>query len=309
MMMRTLLASVCIAISVKAQTVTLTPVEGGLKVEVDGQLFTQYVTATTYHQHLHPVIGPGGSSMTRVYPLPEGSKDDHPHHASMWIGHGDVNGLDFWTEAEDKGRVQHVEFGEIKSGTPIASFVARSRWVKPDGTEVCTDERLYEITALAGGARQIDCTVSLIASAGELTLGDTKEGTFAFRAAAWLSYEGDGATGKILNSEGGKDKKVWGKQARWVSFYGQDPASDVVSVTMMDHPQNLRHPTYWHARTYGLFAANPFGLHDFQKLPDKTLGQHIIPAGQKLTQKYRVLLQKGAADAAQLEAHWQQFAE
>jgi hypothetical protein len=297
-----------LAAAAQAQTVTLTPSDGGLDIKVDGTLFTRYVTATPHHPHFYPVIGAGGEGITRVYPLPEGAEDDHPHHASLWIGHGSVNGVDFWLEGSDRGVVKHTAFADVKAAGNTGSFVARNSWVTPEGTEVMTDERLYQVTALPDGARQIDCTVSFIAGQSEVVFGDTKEGTFAFRACASLSVEGQGAAGHILTSEGKKDKKVWGKTAKWISYYGPDPKGTVVSASFMDHPSNLRHPTPWHARTYGLLGANPFGLHDFQKSEDKSLGEHKLPAGSRLTQRYRVLLGKGEPVAADLDAAWAAFA-
>ena len=93
-----------------------------------------------------------------------------------------------------------------------------------------------------------------------------------------------------------------------MSYYGADPKGTEMVITMMDHPQNLRHPTPWHARDYGLLGANPFGLHDFERVKDNpTLGNHTIPAGGSLTQRYRILLQKGQPDQAALRRSFTQF--
>ena len=64
-----------------------------------------------------------------------------------------------------------------------------------------------------------------------------------------------------------------------------------------------------HARDYGLFASNPFGVHDFEKSDDKTKGNHTIKAGSSLTQKYRILLQKGDPNPVALNAAFQAFAK
>ena len=69
--------------------------------------------------------------------------------------------------------------------------------------------------------------------------------------------------GRMVNAEGKEtEKNVWGKQSPWVDYYGP-VAGKTVGVAIFDNPGNPRHPTYWHSRAYGLFAANPFGLHDF----------------------------------------------
>jgi hypothetical protein len=307
-MMRSLLF-LSLATAGISQTVTLTEHARGLRVEVDGQLFTDYVTDTPYHPHFYPIIGTGGVGITREYPLPAGAQDDHPHHASMWIGHGDVNGIDFWLEGSDRGRIQHTAFtGKSASGS-TAQFTATAQWLSPAGDPILSDERSYTISVLADGQRQMDCAVTFIASHGEVTFGDTKEGTFAFRVCSTLSLEGQGAAGKILTSEGVKNKKAWGKPARWITYYGPDPKGNEVSLSVLDHPQNLRHPTPWHARYYGLLGANPFGLHDFLKSEDKTLGQYVLSKGQRLTQRYRVLLGKGTPQAEALQAAWTAFSQ
>lgn len=292
-----------------SQTVTLREHARGLRVEVDGQLFTDYITDTPYHPHFYPIIGAGGVGITREYPLPAGAEDDHPHHASMWIGHGEVNGIDFWLEGENRGRIHHTGIISKSASGNAASFTASAEWLSPSGEVILTDERSYSLSALSDGQRQMDCAVTFIASHGDVTFGDTKEGTFAFRVCSTLSLEGPGAAGKILTSEGVKNKKAWGKPARWITYYGPDPKGTVVSLSVLDHPGNFRHPSPWHARYYGLLGANPFGLHDFQKSEDKTLGQHLLAKGQRLTQRYRVLLGKGEPLPDALHTAWTVFAQ
>ena len=169
-----------------------------------------------------------------------------------------------------------------------------------------TDERNITISAGEDNSRRIDFAITLKASHGEVVFGDTKEGTFAMRVCPSLSFEGEGAQGHIVNSNGKKDKSVWGKPAPWVTYFGPDPKGEPVNITIFDSGTNFRHPTWWHARTYGLFAANPFGKHDFEKLEDKTAGNYTLKAGESLTLRYRVLIRAGEPDAKVLES---EFAE
>jgi len=99
-------------------------------------------------------------------------------------------------------------------------------------------------------------------------------------------------TGHIINSEGVRDEATWGKRAAWCDYYGPVEGK-IVGIAIFDHPQNPRHPTWWHVRDYGLFAANPFGRHDFEKLPDKTAGNLVVPAGQSITFRYRFYVHEG----------------
>ncbi|MBL9113683.1 MAG: PmoA family protein [Verrucomicrobiaceae bacterium] len=288
--------------TLSAQTVTLTEDPTGLRIDVDGRPFTQYRTSGSQRPHLYPVIGPNDVAITREYPWSK--TDDHPHHSSIWIGHGKVNDTDFWLDGDENGRIQHTGFKDVTAAGSVASFTASSKWINPNGTAILQDERHIKVTALPQNARIIDITVMFEALDGEVIFQDTKEGTMAIRVAPVLSIrEG---TGKIITSAGIKNKKAWGTKAEWVSFYGPDPSGKPVSITMMDHPANLRHPTTWHARDYGLFAANPFGLHDFEKSDDETKGNFTLAPGSKLTQRYRILLQAGEPDLTALK---QQFAE
>ncbi len=49
--------------------------------------------------------------MTRGYPMEfhEGEKKDHPHHHSFWVAHGDVNGTDNWSIADNCGSTKQIE--------------------------------------------------------------------------------------------------------------------------------------------------------------------------------------------------------
>lgn len=301
-----LVAVLAMPLAAAAQKITLTPSDRGLRVEIDGKLFSEYRTTDAQRPYIYPIIGPSGENLARPYPMAEGGAKDHPHHRSMWFTHGGVNNTDFWGNGEKNGTIKHVGFDQIKAEGSVGSFVAKSNWVLASGESVMTDERTIRIEALAGGGATVDWTIKLIASAGDVTFNDTKEGSFALRLCPSLSIK-ESKEAHIITSEGAKDKKAWGTRAKWVSYYGPDPKGNAVSVTIFDHPQNLRHPTYWHARDYGLFAANPFGVHDFESDPDKTKGNHLLAKGQTMTQRYRVLIEAGSPDQAKLTERFAAF--
>jgi hypothetical protein len=147
---------------------------------------------------------------------------------------------------------------------------------------------------------------STLTAATEVKFGDTKEGSFALRVSPTLRHEGKVAKGHIANSEGQTDKKAWGKRARWVSYYGPDSSHKDVAITMMDHPSNYNHPTFWHARTYGLLTANPFGEKSFTKNGN---GNYTLKKGASLTQKYGLLMQTGTFKKDAVEKAYQAFAK
>jgi hypothetical protein len=141
----------------------------------------------------------------------------------------------------------------------------------------------------------MDFEITLFASNGPLTFGDTKEGTMAVRLAETMRLKGPVGHGHIINSAGVRDDATWGKRADWCDYYGP-VAGRTVGLAIFDHPDNPRHPTWWHVRDYGLFAANPFGRHDFEALRDvsqKDAGNLDVPAGQSLTFRYRFYFHEG----------------
>lgn len=309
-----LLAALLLAPPLRSQTVTLQPSESGLRVEIDGRLFTEYVVKDVPRPFLYPLIGAGGENLVRNFPMRsdvEGEARDHKHHRSLWFTHGKVNGIDFWSEEKDFGRQEHTGFGQIQAAGARGSFTATTRWVTAGGECVLTDQRSIRVTALPEGEKYLDFDIELRATEGEVVLGDTKEGTMALRLCPSLSLKGEGAQGHAFNSAGDRQKGIWGKRADWVCYYGPDPRGNPVGVAFFSHPTNLRSPTTWHARDYGLFAANPFGLHDFEGLKkgdQDGKGDYKIAKGGRLGLRYRLYLAKGKPGPDLLKAKFQEYA-
>jgi len=280
---------------------------GGVRVLVDGQLFTEYLTKSGAKPILWPVIGPTGKAMTRSYPMrPAGlpsERKDHPHHRSLWFTHGNVNGVDFWGENDPHGTIRHREFSQITSGGPVATIATVNDWIAPDGHKICEDQRRLHLGA-DREVRWIDFKVTITASDGDVTFGDTKEGSFGLRVAG--SMKVDAGKGRIVNSEGLTDKRAWGKPAKWVDYHGPVDG-ERVGIAILNHPTSFRYPTYWHVRTYGLFAANPFGLHNFLNRKEP-LGAYTLPAGKSFTLRYRVLLHTGDEKNARLADRFKAYA-
>jgi hypothetical protein len=113
--------------------------------------------------------------------------------------------------------------------------------------------------------------------------------------------------GHAVNSEGHRDGDLWGKRAKWVDYWG-DVEGKTVGIAIFDHPSNPRHPTWWHARSYGLVTANPFGIHDFEDKPAGT-GDMVIKQGESVTFRHRFLFHEGDAESAEIEKAYAAFAE
>jgi hypothetical protein len=294
--------------------VTVEKSDHGAVVKIDGELFTEYWTKTGHAPALYPIIGPTGKGVTRDFPFSEPSKDgtnDHPHHWSCWMTYGEVNGVEFWgsNRKDDKGdagpHIAHREFVKLQGGDQTGTIIARNDWMNGD-KRVCSDERTLTFGSGRHGNRWIDVTIRIDAPDADVTFGDTKEGAFAIRVADSMRVDAK-TGGHIVNSEKQTNESAWGQPARWVDYTGP-VAGETVGIAMMSHPKSFRPVPRWHVRTYGLFAANPFGQHDFPNPAAAEQGPVTIPKGDSLTLRYRIWLHKGATDVAETEKVFQEFA-
>ncbi|MBL9203123.1 MAG: PmoA family protein [Opitutaceae bacterium] len=292
-----------------------------VRVEIGGKLFTEYVFKGAPRPFFYPVLAADGTEMMRHYPMKKevpGEAYDHPHHRSLWFTHGNVNGLDFWAEAggAKQGRIisEKVDAAVEKGAAVIR---ARNKWVGPDDAVHLTDETVVRAAAVPGG-RVLDYEVTLKAPAGKpVTFGDTKEGSMAIRLPLWMTpdhsysvnkkrvkHEGKGT---IVNAEGIKNDATWGKRSTWVDYHAPKDGK-TYGVAIFDHPGNPRHPTWWHVRSYALFAANPFGKHDFENLKNQpTAGDLNIPAGGSVTFRWRFYFHMGDEKAGKVAEQYQAF--
>ncbi|MFT7670129.1 MAG: hypothetical protein ACI8X5_002836 [Planctomycetota bacterium] len=272
-----------------------------VEVTLGGVSFATVHMRAEPRPYVYPLIGPGGVPLTRGFPMKvvEGETQDHPHHQSMWFAHGNVNGYDFWHGEENRERIVWDGNQRVERDGSYCRVGASYRWLVGEDTLVCTEEREY-VFAQADGARTVDVSVTLTPGEEPLVMGDTKEGTFALRVHPALRVTGEHATGRLINSEGQVGQAVWGKRARWIDDSGTVDGQQV-GLAIFDHPENPRHPTWWHARTYGLLGANPFGVHDFENKAAGT-GALTVPVGESLCLRYRVVLHGAGWDAARVEA-------
>jgi hypothetical protein len=263
-------------------------------VTFDGKLFTEYRFKDVPRPFCYPVVGPGEKGMTRNYPMKEvaGEDRDHVHHRGLWYAHGDVNGHDFWAETAKAGKIVHQKFHAIESGKDAGLLKSENHWISAEGKQICSDIRTLRFQQ-SGPNRVVDFEITLKATNGELTLGDTKEGTMAIRIAESmrLKHGKKEGQGHIVNSQGVTDGGTWGKKAEWCTYYGPVDGT-TMGISIFDHPSNPRHPTWWHVRDYGLFAANPFGVHDFEK-KEKGTGNLKISPGESVTFRYRFIFHIG----------------
>ena len=295
--------------------------EKKVDILIDGKLFTSYRWPENVMKPvLYPVMTSEGGEITRGYPLKPraGERVDHPHHIGIWFNYGNVNGFDFWNNstaiADDKkngyGTIKHVTINRINEGNGEAELETTESWIDPSGKELLAEKTVFHFTA-KGTTRIIDRIATLTATGDAVSMSDNKEGMLGLRVARQLELPSkdevimtdssgnptavkkmtnEGVSGSYRSSEGIKDDAVWSTRAKWMDLSGTI-GHEKVAVVICDHPKNQSYPTYWHARGYGLFAANPLGWSVFTK--GKETLNYVIPAGKSSVFRYRIIIHSG----------------
>jgi hypothetical protein len=291
-------------------TVTLSQHQHSIDVAIDGKPFTTYITSGFSKPILYPIHNPSGTQMTRDWPVTEkgrkGEEHDHPHHKSLFIGHQGQNNVDFWHEGPKMGTVEHARVLDFRSGEDRALLRTFNIWKDASGKPVCTDTR--ELTfGLVNDAYYIDLELNMHASHGDLTFQEFKDGFVGLRTHPHLRLTPkpkagvEEVFGQAENSLGTTGKAIWGQRADWVHYFGKVEGKPA-GFAFMAHNDNPRSPTWWHARDYGLVAANPFG-----PIKNGAEGEMIIPEGQSLTLRYRFLFHDKPVEQANIKDQYQAY--
>jgi len=291
-------------------------------VTVDGRLFTSYLYDIDPAEPmaargilltkpiLFPVYSPSGTMMTRGYPLIDvpGEAKDHPHHMGVYFT-VDVNDDHFWGNSKQAlPKIEHKEITEMTSGAGRGVLATVAQWIGKDGKIIFTENRRMTFIAEKNDQYAVDFDITLTAADKTVTVGDTKEGMMAVRVAPWLKEQG--GTGRYLSSEGQEaEKGVWGKRARWMRLQGQHD-SKTHGVAILNHPESINYPTYWHARGYGCFTANPLGQGPFQKSHKEADARNLdltLAPGQSALFRHRMVFYEGGRTAEQLDAEFAEY--
>lgn len=287
-------------------------------ITVGGKPFTEFIYPDTLEKHtLYPLYAPDGQIITRGFPVSPrpGDPTDHPHHLGLWFNYEKVNGLDFWNNSYNiKADRKHL-YGWIRVDSILQTKSGNTGELKV--SSIWHDQKqtvlLREITHFIFRAdkdkRIIDRVTTLTAVTDTVSFTDIKDGLLGLRVTPELqiptkqqaSFK-DGqnnvtnveanvrSTGNYLTSEGKQGDSAWGTRGKWCLLYGTMNNS-VNSIAIIDHPQNPGYPTYWHARGYGLFAANPLGQKVFSN--GKESLNLTLQKNQSVTFRYRVVIASG----------------
>jgi Methane oxygenase PmoA len=310
-----------------------------IDVTVDDKPFTAYFypsDSILKKPVLFPIITSGGTTITRGYPFASraGERVDHPHHVGMWMNYESVNGFDFWnnsTAIKDRskyGTIRHTGIVETNGGYKKANLKVTADWIDTDGKgKTLLKEKTQYIFHAKGKQRIIDRITTLTAQNEEVMFKDVKDGMFAIRVARELEHPSDkpdvfvdangietkvdkldntGITGNYHSSEGVNGEGVWSTRGKWMNLSGKIK-NEEISLAIIDHPSNINYPTYWHARGYGLFAANPLGEKVFSK-EKKELNFKLSP-NQSVTFRYRTVITTGKASDEELNKLAEEFAK
>ena len=263
---------------------------------------------------MYPITTASGKEITRGYPINPRpfERTDHPHHVGLWLNFGDVNGLDFWNNSfaikpEDKHKFGSIKFKEILETNPqTGTLITASDWVDSDN-EALLNEKTTFVFSEEGVVRTIDRTSELTAQK-EVTFTENKEGLLGLRVdrsfeepatkpGRFLDAEGnvtevpvlnnEGVNGVYRNAEGITGGDVWAKRSPWVALRAEKD-NEIITIVMMDHPDNPNYPAWSHARGYGLFASNNFAGRAVDENAEPVL--LTLKPGEKLKIRYKVII-------------------
>ena len=320
-----------------AERIRIVPNEAERRVDVviDGQPFTSYIWPEKLAKPvLYPLRTAKGMVVTRGFPLDprSGERVDHPHHVGLWFNYGNVNGFDFWNNSEaikpedapKMGNIRHRAITLVKRGSDQGELEIEADWITGKQQLILKEHTRF---VFRGGPnfRSIDRITTLHALGEKVVFHDDKEGVLGMRVTRALEAPSDkpevftdasgratsvakldntGVNGVYLTSEGKKGDAAWGTRGRWCNLSGQ-LGDEPVTITILDHPANPGFPTYWHARGYGLFAANPLGQKIFSD--GKQELNFSLAANQSVTFRYRILISSEILTPEKSEAAYKNF--
>lgn len=293
--------------------------ENKIDVLIGGKLFTSFLYPDTLEKPvLYPIHAANGTVVTRGFPLnPQpGDPTDHPHHIGLWFNFENLNGLDFWNNsyaiAADKkhlyGWVRTDKILETKDGN-VGVLAYHANWTNQQKEVILEETTSFEFSG-TGTERVIDRTTTLKADM-PAAFNDAKDGLMGLRLAHALQIPAKDdqkftdnkgnvtvvkggtdhiANGNYLTSEGKTGDDAWSTRGVWCKVYAKMGA-DSISIAMIDHPKNPNYPTFWHARGYGLFAANPLGEKQFTN--GKSEKNLKLKPGESVTFRYRIVITSG----------------
>src|SRR5664279_610523 len=307
------------AVSQTALPVKLVKIKNENRVEVyvDKTLFTQFIYPDSLEKPvLFPINDAAHVPVTRGFPRDPrpGEPTDHPHHLGFWFTYENVNGLDFWNNSYAIPAEKKAQYGWIKTDSLLEMtngtkgiLKYHANWVNQQN-QVLLEETTFFVFSGMGEQRTIDRITDLKAET-DVVFADAKDGLLGLRLThelqipekkdqSFTDNKGNTtlvkkdplANGNYLTSEGKTGDSAWSTRGSWCKVFGKI-GRDSVSITIFDHKKNPNYPTFWHARGYGLFAANPLGEKIFTN--GKSSFNLHLKKGETVRFRYRIFIQNG----------------
>jgi hypothetical protein len=325
-----ILSGFCLLSCSDGNNVELIQNENQIDIMVDSRLITSYL----YGSHLskpvlYPLLSPSGEIVTRSYPfnIVKGESTDHPHQAGVFFTYGtrgEAGGSSFWANSHDipplnseakLPRINHEKIIKIGGGRNTGTLETMNLWVDSENKPIIKENRLMEFQVLDDEYR-IDFTITLTPFETAIKFTDTKEGMFAIRVADWLAESANGSlypsTGEYMNAEGETtERNVWGKRSSWMRLEGEKDGRRI-GIVIFNHPLSVNYPTYWHARGYGCFTANPLGQFEFQqgrRLENPSHFSLELDPGDTALFKFRMSVYEGARNREQLSREFAGYSD
>jgi hypothetical protein len=301
----------------QAQKVQFKQVDQDKKVEVfiDNKFFTAFIYPDNMEkQSLYPIIASSGKIITRGYPLQPRpfERTDHPHHVGIWFNFGDVNGLDFWNNsfaipAAEKPKYGKIAIDKIVSlNSKLGKLIVSANWMDINQNILLNEQTSYVFSGK--GITRIIERITQLTAKNQVTFTENKEGLLGMRLdrafeepatkpEIFLDAKGvetivpvlnnEGVNGVYRNAEGFKGSDVWGKRSKWVALRAVKEG-EVITIVILDHPNNLNYPAWSHARGYGLFASNNIGGRAFDKNASPV--KKVLAAGEQIVFKHKIII-------------------
>ena len=261
-----------------------------VNVSVDGKLFTAYKFADSQkYPYFWPVMGPAsGKSVTTE------TAERYPHHHSLFFGCDHVNSANFWQDTNDRGQIlsQGPKIVEAKGDRVV--ITDECLWRQPGKEPVIRDTRRISVSAPASDYRLIDFEITLDPLV-DIRIEKTNHSLFSGRIAPELSVN---SSGTLVNAEGAKSEAgTLGVASPWCDYYGtRDGGTEGLAI--LQHPANKWFPSKWFTRDYGFFSPTPLFWEEL-----------LLPKGQPLTLKYRVVVHAGDTQAADIPGKFAEFSK
>ena len=263
--------------------------------QVDGQERLRWHAAARYPRPcFFPLIGPSGRSLTRMgHP----AAPDHGHHRSLWFGHVDIGGVNFWEERGGAQQIRQDAWVHYQDGPDQAGMVVRLGWYDSHNVRLMQQELIAVYQPLPAGEGWLELQATFTPVLDQLPLGKTNFGFLGLRVAASMSALYGG--GKLTSSEGGVgEREIFAKSARWMDYSGPITGDAWEGVTWFDHPSNPRHPSLWHVRDDG-WMSPAFCLKE----------GYALQKSKPLRLRYGFLLHARAVEQELADEKWRMFAK